>query len=99
MTDADQRQKAPPMATEHERYVASRYPGQGRRIGDLCESDPRFEDLCRRYREIARRLLLLEAARTPYVEAESHGLREERAAIEADLSLRLEPVAAGHRNL
>ena len=83
------------MATEHERYVASRYPGHDRRIGDLCESDPRFEDLCRRYREIARRLLVLEGSHIPYVEAESHGLREERADIEADISRLITSEAAG----
>lgn len=73
------------MATEYERHGASRQPGHDGRGWGLCSSDPRFEDLCRRYREIARLLLEMKVARASCVETDFRMLREERTASEASI--------------
>ncbi len=73
------------MSTEYERYLATRFPRHANSINFLCETDRHFDSICYRYREICNRLLHLEHAHTPYVEAELRMLREEQGQVEAEL--------------
>lgn len=82
------------MASEHQRYVADRFPGRRDSVNRLCETDPDFDGLCRRYREISARLLVLAYAHLPCVEAEERHLQAECSEIADEIRNRTGQSAA-----